>query len=123
MSTGLVDLDRAIREHLLDPAQAMVEQVAQALRAKNPGLPVETIMVFGFPRDLFVEASRSAELEVVGSRGYGGFRGFLKGSVSQAVLHEGRSPRRADTLRTPSPKTQDPCHKPPSVVHGVKKTD
>ena len=42
--------------------------------------------------DLLVEASRSAELVVVGSRGYGGFRGLLMGSVSQAVLNEGESP-------------------------------
>jgi nucleotide-binding universal stress UspA family protein len=29
---------------------------------------------------------------VVGSRGYGGFRGLLMGSVSQAVLNEGEGP-------------------------------
>ncbi|GAB2598900.1 universal stress protein [Kocuria himachalensis] len=91
-STGSVDLDRAIREQLLDPAQVMVDQVAQALRAQHRGLPVETFVLFGFPKDLLVEASRSAELVVVGSRGYGGFRGLLMGSVSQAVLNEGESP-------------------------------
>jgi nucleotide-binding universal stress UspA family protein len=29
---------------------------------------------------------------VAGSRGYGGFRGLLMGSVSQAVLNDGESP-------------------------------
>jgi nucleotide-binding universal stress UspA family protein len=91
-STGSVDLDRAIREQLLDPAQAMVDQVAEAVRAGHPELPVDTYVLFGIPREQLVEASRSAELVVAGSRGYGGFRGLLMGSVSQAVLNDGESP-------------------------------
>ncbi len=91
-STGSVDLDRAIREQLLDPAQSMVDQVAGAIRSQYPELPVETFVLFGVPREQLVQASRSAELVVVGSRGYGGFRGLLMGSVSQAVLNEGESP-------------------------------
>jgi nucleotide-binding universal stress UspA family protein len=62
------------------------------VRATYPDLPVETYVLFGLPRDQLVEASRSAELVVVGSRGYGGFRGLLMGSVSQAVLNDGESP-------------------------------
>ncbi|MFE7630221.1 universal stress protein [Kocuria sp. NPDC057446] len=91
-STGSVDLDRAIREQLLDPAQAMVDYVAGAIRSRYPELPVETFVLFGVPREQLVKAGRSAELVVVGSRGYGGFRGLLMGSVSQAVLNEGESP-------------------------------
>lgn len=91
-STGSVDLDRAIREQLLDPAQAMVNQVAEAVRAQYPDLPVDTYVLFGVPREQLVKASRSAELVVAGSRGYGGFRGLLMGSVSQAVLNDGEGP-------------------------------
>jgi nucleotide-binding universal stress UspA family protein len=92
ITTGSVDLDRAIREQLLGPAQTMVEQVAEAVRAGYPDLVVETYVLFGRPAKRLVEASRSAELVVVGTRGYGGFRGLLMGSVSQAVLNEGQSP-------------------------------
>lgn len=99
-STGSVDLDRAIREQLLDPAQAMVEHVAGAIRSRSRDLPVETFVLFGVPREQLVEASRSAELVVVGSRGYGGFRGLLMGSVSQAVLNEGESPVMVIPTRT-----------------------
>jgi len=90
--TGSAELDRAVREQLTGPAESMVEQVAESVRAEHPGLAVEAHVLSGIPADQLVEASRSAELVVAGSRGYGGFRGLLMGSVSQAVLNEGESP-------------------------------
>jgi nucleotide-binding universal stress UspA family protein len=90
--TGSAELDRAVREQLTAPAHALVDQVAAAVGAERPGLDVETFVFSGVPADQLVRASRSAELVVVGSRGYGGFRGLLMGSVSQAVLNEGESP-------------------------------
>ncbi|MGX5358663.1 universal stress protein [Kocuria sp. KH4] len=92
MPTGSADLDRAVREQLTEPAQALVDQVAAAVREDHPGLDVETYVFSGTPADQLVRAGRAAELVVVGSRGYGGFRGLLMGSVSQAVLNEGGSP-------------------------------
>ncbi|MCM3688974.1 universal stress protein [Kocuria rosea] len=103
--TGSVDLDRAIRDQLLGPAQAMVGEVAEEVRAKDSDLTVETHVLFGVPADELVEAGRSAELVVVGSRGYGGFRGLLMGSVSQAVLHGGESP----VMIIPTGRESDPA--------------
>jgi nucleotide-binding universal stress UspA family protein len=92
MPTGSADLDRAVREQLTEPARSLVDQVAESVREDHPDLDVETFVLSGLPADQLVEAGRSADLVVVGSRGYGGFRGLLMGSVSQAVLNEGEGP-------------------------------
>lgn len=44
------------------------------------------------PQRALADASESAELVVVGSRGLGAFAGLLLGSVSQSVLHHARCP-------------------------------
>ncbi|MFE6282982.1 universal stress protein [Streptomyces sp. NPDC057877] len=59
---------------------------------RYPGVVVEHKVVHGGTREALIEASRSAQLLVVGSRGRGGFTGLLLGSVSQAVLHHAHCP-------------------------------
>ncbi|MGW0188950.1 universal stress protein [Streptomyces sp. NPDC003362] len=59
---------------------------------RYPDVKVEHRTVHGPTRPALIEASRSARLTVVGSRGRGGFSGLLLGSVSQAVLHHASSP-------------------------------
>ncbi|MFJ6659500.1 universal stress protein [Streptomyces sp. NPDC091377] len=69
--------------------------LAEALagRAERyPGVKVEHRAVRGGTRESLIEASRSAQLLVVGARGRGGFTGMLLGSVSQAMLHHARCP-------------------------------
>jgi nucleotide-binding universal stress UspA family protein len=43
----------------------------------------------------------------MGSRGYGGFRELLVGSVSQAVPHEGESPVMIVPTRTVAPAVEE----------------
>jgi nucleotide-binding universal stress UspA family protein len=59
---------------------------------KFPEVDARTHVVEGRPADVLVDASERAELVVVGSRGRGGFRGLLLGSVSRSVLHRAHCP-------------------------------
>ncbi len=73
-------VDTAERERLL------AESVA-GMREDHPDVRVEQEVVSVEPGRCLVDASASASLVVVGSRGLGYFSGLLLGSVSQAVLH------------------------------------
>jgi nucleotide-binding universal stress UspA family protein len=54
----------------------------------SSGVRVERALVTGSPAKVLVDASRDASLLVVGSRGVGGFRGLVMGSVSiQCAQH------------------------------------
>jgi nucleotide-binding universal stress UspA family protein len=51
--------------------------------AGHPGVTVERRVVNGHPAPLLVDASKGADLLVIGSRGHGEFVGMLLGSVSE----------------------------------------
>jgi len=55
-------------------------------------VPVERIVTSGGAARVIVETAKGAELVVVGSRGLGGFKGLLLGSVSQQVTHHAPCP-------------------------------
>lgn len=61
-------------------------------REKYPEVTMSAETVGDHPGRFLVEASRTASLVVVGSRGRGGFTGMLLGSVSQQLLHHSHSP-------------------------------
>jgi nucleotide-binding universal stress UspA family protein len=63
--------------------QAMVEQAASDLRTRHPALQITVRALQGHPAPSLVEASKGADLLVVGSRGHGEFVGMLIGSVSE----------------------------------------
>jgi nucleotide-binding universal stress UspA family protein len=59
----------------------------------DPGdVDVEHRVVEGTAAAALVEESRGADLLVVGSRGLGGFRGLLLGSVGQQLAHHAACP-------------------------------
>ena len=53
---------------------------------------VETVVREGAPAATLLEEAQDAELLVVGSRGLGGFRGLLLGSVGQQCAHHAPCP-------------------------------
>ncbi|WAX82122.1 universal stress protein [Streptomyces sp. KMM 9044] len=75
----------AAEERLLSEALAGQQE-------RYPSVKVRHEVVHGGTREALIEASRTAQLLVVGARGRGGFSGLLLGSVSQAMLHHAHCP-------------------------------
>ena len=69
----------------IDQATARVERVA-------PSIDIITKTFAGSPGGFLIEESAPADLLVVGSRGRGGFRSLLLGSVSRRCVHRARCP-------------------------------
>ncbi|MGW0150758.1 universal stress protein [Streptomyces sp. NPDC003333] len=65
---------------------------AEGLRLRHPGVEVTTEQWPGAPADVLLEASRDAELLVLGSRALSGLAGFLVGSVGQSVVARAEVP-------------------------------
>ncbi|GLY38199.1 universal stress protein [Amycolatopsis sp. NBRC 101858] len=59
---------------------------------KYPDVEVRRQVVRDRPRHLLLDASETAQLVVVGSRGRGGFTGMLLGSTSQALVQHAQCP-------------------------------
>ncbi|HWD55864.1 MAG TPA: universal stress protein [Acidimicrobiales bacterium] len=60
-----------------------LEATVEPVRAAHPEVQVTARVVGGHPAPVLVEASKGAELLVVGSRGHGEFVGMVIGSVSE----------------------------------------
>jgi nucleotide-binding universal stress UspA family protein len=71
--------------------QILQEALATAFGDSTPANVVSSL-VRGHPRDSLIEASREADMIVVGRRGHGGFGGLLLGSVSSALVAHAHCP-------------------------------
>jgi len=58
----------------------------------DPLPPIEQEVALGSPATLLLEAAQNAELLVVGSRGLGGLKGLLLGSVSHRCVSHASCP-------------------------------
>jgi nucleotide-binding universal stress UspA family protein len=72
-------------------AEEMTLKVMSQLGEAQPA-SVTVRGVVGFPSIQLIEASRKADLMVVGSRGAGGFAKLMAGSVSTQVVHHAHCP-------------------------------
>ncbi len=69
-----------------------LEAAVERVRAEYPDLSIDPRVVSGHPAPILVEASKGADLLVVGSRGHGEFVGMLIGSVSEYCATNARCP-------------------------------
>lgn len=65
-------------------AEDLVEEIKKEL-GDDPAVVVQPMVKQGSPAKVLIDESKDADLLVVGSRGHGGFRGLVLGSVSQHV--------------------------------------
>ena len=79
----------------LDPqgdATHVLEKALIDLESEWPDLSIRSRVVEGNPSPVLTEASKSASMLVVGSRGHGEFTGMLLGSVSEYCATHARCP-------------------------------
>ena len=74
------------------PMRETAERQAAECLAGYPDLETQLIIGEGTPSQVLIEESQAAELLVVGSRGLGGFRGLMLGSVGQQCAHYAKCP-------------------------------
>jgi nucleotide-binding universal stress UspA family protein len=77
------EIEAALRKQ----GQNVIDSALQKLKA-NRSLSLSSLLVLGSPRPVIIDeaAGWGADLIVVGSHGYSGWKRFLLGSVSQAVV-------------------------------------
>jgi len=79
-------------EDIVDRARAALAREGEEIARLYPGLDVTSDVMVASPSSALVEASDDACLTVVGSRGLGGFRGLVLGSVGIQVATHAHSP-------------------------------
>ncbi|CAL8900190.1 universal stress protein UspA [Kocuria varians] len=84
--------DQYSRPYYFQEALENLSELACRISEREPGLTVTQHAFLGRPGRVLTQATRTADLVVVGSRGIGGFTGLLMGSVSQAVLGAAAGP-------------------------------
>lgn len=86
-----VDISPAAGDELAD-AHRLLGEALGGLREDYPDVPVEMVPMPVPAARALADASGTAQLVVVGTRGRGGFTGLLLGSVSADVLHLAQCP-------------------------------
>jgi nucleotide-binding universal stress UspA family protein len=79
-------------EELRHGAEAALEATLREAIPDTDGVKLDRRVVEGAAAPVLVEESHGADLLVVGSRGLGGFRGLLLGSVGQQCAHHAACP-------------------------------
>lgn len=82
--------DPEIAKRLEEAAETLLAEEIDQVASDD--VTIERRVVTGSAPDALLRAAREGDLLVVGSRGLGGFKGLLLGSVSQQVVHHAPCP-------------------------------
>ena len=82
--------DEAVAADLRKRAEAAADESASRTGARPD--PVTVVAISGFPAQALIDASKGADLVVVGARGSGGFTALVMGSVSSQVVQHAACP-------------------------------
>jgi nucleotide-binding universal stress UspA family protein len=85
---GDYDLTELARKTALAETEEVLDQIADDSRPAS----VAVQAVFGVPAEELLKVAADADMIVVGSRGGGGFKKLLLGSVSSHAVHHGHCP-------------------------------
>jgi nucleotide-binding universal stress UspA family protein len=94
MVAGPFDAPSTLDPELMKQVEAGAKQLLERELAAvdTSGIEVESLVEPRNPADALLDAARGAGLLVVGTRGHGGFKGLLLGSVSQQASHHAPCP-------------------------------
>lgn len=84
--------DEDLVEHGRKMAQEETDSVLEQIGVELRPASVTVRAVIGLPAEALLEAAADADMLVVGSRGAGGFKRLLMGSVSTQVTHHAPCP-------------------------------
>ena len=84
--------DDTYAEAVRKVAQEETEEVLGKVEAGSRPSKVEMLVVTGLPAEEILKAATDADMIVVGTRGAGGFRKLLVGSVTSQVTHHAHCP-------------------------------
>ena len=91
-ASGIPALDPGLGEQLQLEARDALERALDDAGGLAAGVAIEPVVRLGAPAQVLLEEAQDADLLVVGSRGLGGFRGLLLGSVGQQCAHHAPCP-------------------------------
>jgi nucleotide-binding universal stress UspA family protein len=89
---GYVAIPEDFLKELAKTAEDTIAAAVEVVRREAPDAEVHTKVVEGPATRVLLDQAEGADLLVMGSRGLGGFRELVLGSVSQQCAHHARCP-------------------------------
>ena len=87
-----------------ESAEKVLDEAVARVIGAGPDL-VKIVLVQGDPRSSLIQASKNADMLIVGRRGLGGLTGLLLGSVSSAAIAQSECP--VLVVRSPEESQKD----------------